>query len=310
MESRKPRAKRPGRPPWIFLACALVALMATCADAFAATRGPAPAAPHTPGGGLLINGRTITPAGSQSRLGDLPVNAVLSPDGGHLLVVNSGAGVQSVQVVATKTGAVVQTIPYLAPDSAFVGAAYSPDGAQAYVAGGGSGAVHTFAVAGDGTLTKQGDIQLGAPKQNPFPIGLSVSPDGARLAVANNLANDVALVDLRSRHLVATIPVGGYPYAALFSRDGARLYVSNWANASLSVIDVAGASVTETVEVGQHPNTMLWTSKDRLAVADANSDAVSLVDTRSNRETARVSVRPYAGAPAGSSPQGLAASPD
>jgi YVTN family beta-propeller protein len=169
--------------------------------------------------------------------------------------------------------------------------------------------VHTFAVA-DGVLTKSGDIQLGSLKQNPFPIGLSVSPDGSRLAVANNLANNVAVVDLRSRHIMATIPVGGYPYTALYSRDGARVYVSNWADASVSVIDVAGASVTATIEVGQHPNTMVWASADRLAVADANSDAVSLVDTTANRETARISVRPYTGAPAGSSPQGLAVSAD
>src|SRR6516225_727644 len=66
--------------------------------------------PQGAGRTLLINNRTITPAGRQTDLGNLPVNAALSPDGGHLLVVNSGAGVQSLQVVATRTGQVVQTI--------------------------------------------------------------------------------------------------------------------------------------------------------------------------------------------------------
>ncbi|MBJ7599256.1 bifunctional YncE family protein/alkaline phosphatase family protein [Candidatus Nephthysia bennettiae] len=302
--------RRRGGSPWIFIVCALVALLATCADVFAAARATGPAATRSPGGGLLVNGRAITPAGRQAPLGDLPVSSTLSPDGAHLLVVNSGAGVQSAQVVDTKTGGVVQTVPYAAPDSAFVGAAYSPDGAHAYVAGGGSGVVHAFGVAADGLLTRAADIHLGTPKQNPFPTGLSVSPDGSRLAVANNLAGSVDLVDLRSRRVVASVPAGGYPYAALFSRDGARVYVSNWGDATVSVIDVASASVIATIDVGQHPNAMLWLSAERLAVADANSDAVSLVDTRSNHEVARVSMRPYANAPSGSSPQGLEASAD
>src|SRR5882762_9716176 len=114
------------------LAAAAVALAAIliggAGDAFAAARGLGEPGPQGASRTLLINDRVITPAGRQTTAGDLPVNAVLSPDGAHLLVVNSGAGVQSLQVVATRTGQVVQTIPYLVPDSVFVGAAYSPDG--------------------------------------------------------------------------------------------------------------------------------------------------------------------------------------
>src|SRR5215831_13585027 len=122
--------------------------------AFAAARGAGEPGPQGSARTLLINNRTITPAGSQIALGDLPVNAVLSPDGADLLVVNSGAGIQSLQVVATGTGKVMQTISNLVPDSVFVGAAYSPDGAQAFVAGRGSDVVHTFSVGGDALLSK------------------------------------------------------------------------------------------------------------------------------------------------------------
>ena len=125
---------------------------------------------------------SVTPAGTQTNLGDYPVNAALSPDGSHLLAVNSGAGIQSVQVVDTASGAVIQTVPYTAPNGAFIGAAYSPDGKSAYVAGGGQNVVHFFTVAADGTLTASGDVTLGpstgAPLNNdPYPAGLSVSRD-------------------------------------------------------------------------------------------------------------------------------------
>jgi YVTN family beta-propeller protein len=289
---------------------AAVALVAGGAGALALAAGRGEPGPQGAGRTLLISGRTITPGGLQTNLGDLPVNAALSPDGGHLLVVNSGAGIQSLQVVATKTRQVEQTIPFTVPNSVFVGVAYSPDGHQAYVSGGGFDVVHTFSVAGDGMLTGTGDIQIGTLEQNPFPIGLDVSPDGSLLAVATNLGKTVDLVDLKTRQVAAAIPVGAYPYTALFSRDGTRIYVSNWADATVSVVDTASRAVTGTINVGDHPNAMTWGRGDQLIVADANSDAVSLVDTAANREVRRVSLSPYGGAPLSSSPEGLATSPD
>src|SRR5215471_11191755 len=153
------RMTRRGRLPAL-LAAGMAVLVAATGTAYGATRGGEPG-PVGGGATRLINQRTITPAGQQTPLGDRPVNAVSSPDGSHLLVVNSGAGVQSVQIVAVATGKVEQTIPYLVPDSAFVGAAYSPDGRAAYVSGGGANVVHTFSVGADGQLTKTGDITIG-----------------------------------------------------------------------------------------------------------------------------------------------------
>ena len=80
-------------------------------------------------------------------------------------------------------------------------------------------------------------------------MGVSVSPDGLQLAVANNLANTLDLVDLKSRPITATIPVGHYPYGALFSRDGKTIYTSNWADAALSVLDAATHAVKGTIKV-------------------------------------------------------------
>jgi hypothetical protein len=98
---------------------------------------------HADGSVQLINQRTITPAGAQSDLGDLPLNAILSPDGRHLLVSNSGAGIQSLQVVDTCNGKVVQDIPYTILASIFIGLTYSPDGRRVYASGGGSNLIHT-----------------------------------------------------------------------------------------------------------------------------------------------------------------------
>lgn len=162
----------------------------------------------------LVNNWTITPAGKQTSLGDLPLNSVLSPDGRYLLVSNGGAGIQSLQVVTVANNKVIQTLPYYAPHSVFIGLAYSPDGKKVYASGGGEDVVHTFTVSDSGMLTADGDITIGTLQANPFPTGLSISPDGKTLYVANNLANNVSVVDTTTKTVVATIPIGGYPYPA------------------------------------------------------------------------------------------------
>jgi YVTN family beta-propeller protein len=260
---------------------------------------------------LLIDNRVITPAGRQTWLGDLPLNAILSPDGNYLLVANSGAGVQSLQVISVGTGQVIQTIPYVSPASVFVGLAYSPDGTHAYAAGGGSDVLHVFNVNPfNGKLQPLTDITLGTLAQNPFPTGLSVSPDGSKVYVANNLANNVTVVDTTSDSVAGVIPVGSYPYTTLASSDGKTVYVSNWGDSTVSVIDVAQRKVTATIHVGNHPSAMVFGPNGLLFVADSNSDAVSVINTATNQELRRISLAPYPNAPLSSSPEGLAISPD
>ncbi|MBV9021203.1 MAG: bifunctional YncE family protein/alkaline phosphatase family protein [Ktedonobacteraceae bacterium] len=256
----------------------------------------------------LINNWTITPAGIQTALGDWPVNAVLSPNGRNLLVTNSGAGIQSLQVIDTATNGVVQTIPYYVPDSVFVGLAYSPDGKHAYASGGGADVVHTYNVLSSGKLAATGNITIGTTAQNPFPTGLSVSPDGKTLYVANNLANTVTIVNTLTRTVTATVKIGTYPYTTLVSKDGKTVYASNWGDATVSVIDASKAKVVATIATGNHPTAMTFGPGHLLFVTDSNSDAISVIDTTTNKETRKISLAPYKNAPLSSSPVGLAVS--
>src|SRR5215831_8654211 len=258
---------------------------------------------HTDGSIQLINQRTVTPAGQQSPAGDYPINAILSPDGRHLLVSNSGAGIQSLQVVDTHTGQVIQSIPYLVPDSVFFGLAYSPDGSHVYASGGGNNVIHTYSVGGDGKLTAGPDLSAGQSQSKPlgtapWPIGLSLTPDGSTLFVASNLSNAVSVIDAHTGILKATIPVGTYPFTTLMTPDGAHVYVSNWGDATVSVIDAGTRNVISTIRVGNHPSALLSDGGDKIYVADSNS------------ETQRISLAPYHNAQLSSSPEGLALSPD
>ena len=258
----------------------------------------------------LVNNWTITPAGTQTPLGDLPLNSVLSPNGRYLLVSNDGAGIQSLQVVATATNRVVQTIPYTVPNGVFVGLAYSPDGAHAYASSGGSDVVHTFDVISDGLLSPAGDITIGTTTQNPYPTGLSISPNGSTLYVANNLANTVSVISTETKTITNTVAIGGYPYTTLVSKNGKTVYATNWGDSTISVIDASSNKVTATIPVGNHPSAMTFGPKGLLFVADSNSDAISVVDTKSNKVVRTISVSLYANAPLSSSPEGLVVDKD
>ena len=282
-------------------------------------------------GHVLINTHVITPAGQQTKLGNEPMNAVLSPDGKHLLVANSGArDPETLQVVDTATGRAVQSLPYGAPDGVVFGLAYSPDGKRAFASGGGFNTIHSFNVGADGMLTPAGDIALGNATASIFPMGMSVTPDGTMLLVANNLANTVAAISLDTLTVVATIPVGGYPYTVAMAPDGKQAVVSNWGDGTLGVIDMgviarglasgAGSTtnagpatikaMTRTIVVGKHPTSMVFGRGGRLYVANANSDSVSDVVMATGQVARTISVSPYAHAPLSSSPVSLALSPN
>src|SRR4029078_7112746 len=59
--------------------------------------------------------------------------------------------------------------------------------------------------------------------------------------------------------------------------------------------------------VGRHPTVMVLNpARTRLYVANSNDDSVSVVDTKTDKEIERISVRLFEGVPPGNSPEGLA----
>jgi YVTN family beta-propeller protein len=282
----------------------------------AANSGILTAGPRANGTAVIPVGYRVTPAGEQSQLGDLPLSAKPFPDGKALLVVNAGQGVQSLQVVDSGSGAVLQSIEYRSPQALFAGVAFSPDGTRAYVSAGGNEKIRTYDVAGD-RVTETTPIQL--PTKNPagvtvnlYPAELAVTPDGKRLVVADRLADAATVIDLAT-NANQTVPVGHTPYGVAISPDGATAYVTNQGGTTVSVLDISGAApaVKASITVGTHPNHAILDSTGHLLyVANGDSDEVSIVDTSTAAVTRTISLAPYKGAQVGSNPDALALSAD
>jgi YVTN family beta-propeller protein len=268
-----------------------------------------------PNGTVLPTGYRVTPAGQQIRLGDLPLGAAASPDGHWLVVSNAGQGTQSLQVIDTATGAVVQTLAYPKPQAVFTGLVFSADGHRLYVSGGGNNKIRTFNVS-NGFLTETVPLQLpatsgdGAPI-NAFPAGLAITGDGRVLAV-DRLADAVTVLD-PDTGASDTIGIGHAPGAVVESRDGSRAWVAEQGADTVRVVDVSAGRLAAVgdIRVGTHPAALLLDkSGSRLFVAAADSDEVTVIDTGTSTVVGTIALAPYPGAQVGANPVGLALSDD
>ena len=245
-------------------------------------------APHSPGW-------VLTPADDQIEVGDRPMDVALSPDGSYLAVSNDGQGVQAVMLVDTDAGEVVHTTTYESPEALFVGVAFSPDGSRLYASAGANNKVRVYDV-GDGELSERDPIRLEPSSVNEegdedpqlFAAGLTITDDGERPFVANNLDNSVLVIDLDAEEVIETVGVGNQPCTVALTPDETKAYVSNWGDETVSVIDTESYAMTESVLIGMGLNAIVADpERPRMYVADGNSDTVSVIETESDEATER-----------------------
>ena len=74
-----------------------------------------------------------------------------------------------------------------------------------------------------------------------------------RAYVTNGGDNTVSVIDTATNTVVATIPVGQFPFGVAITPDGTRAYVPNAGDNTVSVINTATNTVVATVPVGGGP---------------------------------------------------------
>ena len=183
-------------------------------------------------GGRLTLTDSLPLAPDTRRLGRrYPAGLALSPDGRRLYVAENLA--DSLAVLDPATGQVLQRVatgryPY--------GVVAAPDG-TVYVSAWGGDHVSVFETTGE-TLAPAGEIAAGR-----HPSALLLNADGSRLFVASATTDRVAVVDTRSRTVIATLDdaapsgpaEGSTPNALALSPDGTRLIVAEADNNAVAV---------------------------------------------------------------------------
>jgi YVTN family beta-propeller protein len=242
------------------------------------------------------------------------------------------------------TGEVTGGVPMFPDEKAqlsYTGLVFSPDGKRLYLSNV-NGDIKVFSVGPGGEVAPSKAIGLppaNAPRRaEEIPSGLAVSADGKTLFACGNLSNRLLEIDIESGAVVRTFDVGIAPYDVVLASG--KAYVSNWggrrpmpgdavgpagqgtevkvdpetriaAEGSVSVIDLAAGRVTGEILVRKHASALALSPDGRyLVCANAASDNLSVVDTRTDAVVETIWVKPSPADVFGASPNALCFSPD
>jgi hypothetical protein len=279
---------------------------------------------------------TVPVPGFIARTNSYPAAIALSPDGRYAAFLNQGYGTQESGVrqsiaILDLSNNQLRDFPddRLRGDekatlrSYFIGLGFSTDGRHLYASMGSATengiAVYTFA---DGQVAPERFLTIPAQRLAPgktvtldsgknavgtataYPAGFAVlsSTKGDRLLVANNLSDNVALLDVTSGRILNAFDVStskyipaAYPYTVVTNRTGTKAWVSLWNDSAVAELDLKKGKVKRRIELwppadpvapGSHPTAMLLNrSEDILYVAMANAataetDGVAAVDLK------------------------------
>lgn len=219
----------------------------------------------------------------------------------------------------------------------YTGLVFSPDGSRLYLSDV-NGDVKVFAVLKDHSLKGLSSFPLpprnGTGRKAEIPAGIAISPDGRRLYVAFNLSNRLAELDAVTGQVLRTWDVGVEPYDVVLGRS--KVYVSNWGGrrpdaqsatgpagqgtlvrvdavrhvpeeGSVSIIDINGGEPVKEILTGVHACGLAVSPDERYVVAaNAGSDTLSVIDTRTNAVVESICARQNPGDLFGAQPNAVA----
>lgn len=279
-------------------------------------RKPTPGASY-PGpnenGFLLPNGWTISPAGVQVELTDMPLNIIPLSDGRHVLVGTSGYNAHKLSLIDLQTQKIAGD---LTARQSWFGLTTDSKANKIWWSAGGAGGL--LEIVRDGTTLKPSKLRpepeekaKSKGKGKPFASGvvfIEKSNTLLELDINQGTLTETALSKPNSKR---TEKVAERPYDIVVGNDGKYYYVSDWSDRQVHVIDSGSLKVVHRISVGEHPNQMVLHPKDgRLFVACASSNAVYVIDTVRWGIPEIISTSLFPRAPEGSTPDALAISPD
>jgi DNA-binding beta-propeller fold protein YncE len=181
----------------------------------------------------------------------------------------------------------------------------------------------------DGKFVSKGLFKLPKGQAIPYPAGITVltGKEGDRLLIANNLSDNVVLVDPTSGRTLHSFDVStnalvpsSFPYTVAASKDGRHAWCSLWNASRVAELDLISGKVVRYVSLnepsdpvapGSHPTALLLSPDEKLLyVALSNSDAVASVDVASGKVVRMGSTNIPGQKYAGTYPSALAQSED
>ncbi|MBS0208029.1 MAG: beta-propeller fold lactonase family protein [Planctomycetes bacterium] len=298
--------------------------------------GQTPKVPGDDGHGVLLpNGWRLMPVGRHTTLADLPLNIIPLSDNRRALVATNGYNSHQLTLVDLASG---EKLSQVEARETWFGLALDAQSGNLWWSGGGAGSYHRFRlndqrlepVGGPGTQQLVADAKADAPVAiaQGFTSGLyldapaktiytlTIFRKGGNKSFAWGDANKtdeggsvLSAVSLDGR-VLRSAPCGSRAYDVVRARNG-LLYVSDWADRRVLVVDAESLRTIAKIPVGDHPNQLaLHPTDNRLFVACASSNQVSVIDTSTGVVQEVISTALFPKSPEGCTPDALCVSPD
>ena len=286
----------------LFSVFAAVALIATEPVLFPLLKSTVSLGRQPGGFYLLPTNQLLRSWGEQTLIKGRPVDVAMDSRK-HLLAVLNWRGVL---LVDAASGAEVGEVRSRA--TSYIGIAFRPGDREVWASETSANGPDNILIVKLSETGAVEDIERIKLDGHAVPCGIAFSSDGNTAYVALSLKDSVAVIDAKERQVKRLIPVGTAPFGVAAARQSRRVFVSNRggrhaeahdsvapssgqaivsdpatgssATGTVSVIDLESGKLSD-VAVGLAPSVMaLSPDESILAVANAHSDSISLIDTR------------------------------
>ena len=282
------------------LGALLCAVPIAAAQSFAAPAGVRPPHRHT-SASVLPGGRVTSPAGNEYPTGFGAFGLAVSPSAKFVATANTIPGRNSLTFLERRgLGWDVRQVIVPPADGpgiddrewrgAFMGVAF--DGERGvYVAEGASGRIGFFDPAGE----RRRVIDLNQWEyRNSYSTDLVLDAERHILYAADRGNSRIAVVDARSRQVIASVPVGKLPFGLALSPDQTRLFVTRgdtYENSLLS-IDVS-APVTPKVQTYPPAGGLsgVVAAGDKVYVSSTANDSITVVNGKTGEIETEIPIR-------------------
>ena len=139
-----------------------------------------------------------------------------------------------------------------------------------------------------GTMSAEGATEIEVGRE---PAHVVVDGQNRLAYVTNAMDNNLSVVDLQQKKVVATIPTGTMPHGLRLSPGEREIYVANVSDNSVSVIDITRSKEVTRIPAGKAPAQVGFTPDGRrvyVSLRDENS--VAVIDVAQRKKIATVAV--------------------
>ncbi len=209
------------------------------------------------GTSILPSGRFLTPAGKFIRITNDPFGMAISPDGKKSVTLHNGVFtiVDLPSMERIRVPSYDQKIKSPLSHGSYLGVAFSKDSRTVYLSGGDNGLVIIYdiqSLARLDSLSLDGVVD-GQKYVDSFTSDLVLNETNNELLVLDRGNFRMVRIDLTSKKITASIPVGRQPFGLALSPDKKTALVANVGAYSYPLITGATPANIDSLMISHHP---------------------------------------------------------